>query len=115
MNIASVAVVGNLCERGACNWIEADGAGTCLTTTGKLIGCYPSAVNETKDGTGKVVHIDSPGRAEVVDGVYRADTANAICTPAGPIPAINRQVGLPGLTFQKRNFQIIPKFPEGQK
>jgi hypothetical protein len=115
-NMMNVPVGGNFCDGGACNWNEAAGAGTCPSAAlGRTVGCYPSASDGSKDRTGKTVSINAPGRNELDRGVYVADTASAICTPAGMNPAVNRQVGLPGLTFQKRNFRIIPEFPEGQK
>ncbi|HEY0477037.1 MAG TPA: hypothetical protein VGD37_05905 [Kofleriaceae bacterium] len=115
-NVNNVPVAGNLCDPGECDWKEAEGAGTCFSTPlGRMIGCYPSANNGSKDGAEKAVSINAAGRNVVDHDVYYADTASAICTPAGMNAAVNRQVGLPGLTFQKRNFRIIPEFPEGQK
>jgi hypothetical protein len=47
--------------------------------------------------------------------VYLADTAGARCIAAGQSPQLNSQLGLPGLLFQKRNFQITPEYAEGSK
>lgn len=113
-NVMNVPVAGNLCDGGVCNWNEAEGFGTCKSLA-RTIRCYPSAISGSKDGMGNAVRISVPGRAGVDHGVYHADTANAFCTPAGTNAAVNKQVGLPGLTFQKRNFRIIPAFPEDQK
>jgi hypothetical protein len=77
------------------------------------INCYPAAATGSKDGSGNPVSITAPGSAMVMDNVYYADTASARCTAAGPTPASNAQVGLPGLTFQKRNFRIIPSYTPG--
>lgn len=111
-----VPVAGNLCDGGACNWNDAAGAGTCHSSIlGATIGCFPAAVSGGNDRMGNPVRISAPGANRLDQGVYYADTANASCTPAGMSPAVNQQVGLPGLTFQKRNFRIIPELPEGQK
>jgi hypothetical protein len=112
----NVPVAGNLCDggAGACKWDDAAGAGTC-TFMGADIGCYPAEVSGAIDRIGHPVKISAPGDNRLDQGVYYANTANASCTPAAMSSAINQQVGLPGLTFQKRNFRIIPEFPEGQK
>jgi hypothetical protein len=109
----NVATAGNLCPDGVCNWNEAEGAGTCAQNS--KINCYPSAKMAHKDGLGNDVSISVPGRAAVDHGVYYADTASALCTPAGMNIVVNKQAGLPGLTFQKRNFRIIPTYPEIKK
>lgn len=112
----NVPVLGNLCDGGACNWNDAAGAGTCKSTVlNATIGCYPAAFSGGNDRVGKPVKISAPGDKRLDQGVYYADTASASCTQAAMSPAVNQQVGLPGLTFQKRNFRIIPEFPEGQK
>lgn len=114
-NTDNVPVLRNQCDGGACTWNEAEGAGMCFSTAAKrMVGCYPSASDGSKDA-GKAVSINAPGRNVIDHDVYYADTASAICTPAGMNAVVNKQVGLPGLTFQKRNFRIIPEFPEGQK
>jgi hypothetical protein len=110
----NVPVAGNLCN-GPCNWDDAAGAGMCPSILGGMIGCYPAAVKGGNDPMGNQVRISAPGDKRLDQGVYYANTANASCTQAGMSSAINQQVGLPGLTFQKRNFRIIPELPEGQK
>jgi hypothetical protein len=110
----NVPVAGNLCDGGACNWNDATGSGMCHSSIlGTTIGCFPAAVSSGNDRAGNQVRISAPGDKRLDQGVYYADTANASCTPAGMSSAVNQQVGLPGLTFQKRNFRIIPELPEG--
>jgi len=112
----NVPVAGNLCDGGACNWSDAMGSGMCHSSIlGANIGCFPAAASGANDRSGNQMRISAPGDNRLDQGVYYADTANASCTPAGTSPALNQQVGLPGLTFQKRNFRIIPELPEGQK
>lgn len=113
----NIPVAGNVCDGGACTWNEAEGVGTCTSTRlgGKQVNCYPSATMGTKGPDGKDVAITAPGRATVQNHIYYADTASARCTGASPVSTLNRQVGLPGLTLQKRNFRIIPVYAEAQQ
>lgn len=113
----NVLVAGNLCDNGVCGWNEAESVGTCTSTRlGRIqVNCYPSAVMGTKGRDGKDVVITVPGRGTVQNNIYYADTASARCTPAGLSSTVNMQVGLPGLTFHKRNFRIIPAYTEAQK
>lgn len=111
----NIPVSGNLCDNGVCNWNPALGVGTCPSAklNNPMASCYPAATNGSKDGNGNSVSITVPGSAMVADNVYYADTASARCTAAGQAAASNAQVGLPGLTFQKRNFRIIPSYIMG--
>ena len=52
------------------------------------------------------------GGARKVGSVFIADTATARCNRITPSPVVNAQVGLPGITFQKRSFRIVPEYPE---
>jgi hypothetical protein len=107
----NVLAAGNSCDDQVCNWNEMENAGTC-SKSGQTVGCYPFA---SKDRKASGVSITVPRHIRVDHGVYYADTASGLCTPAGTNGAVNKQVGLPGWTFQKRNFRIIPEYPEGQK
>ena len=111
----SIPVAGNFCDGGVCNWNPTLGIGTCpsMKLNNPMASCYPAATNGSKDGNGNSVSITVPGSAMIDKGVYYADTASARCTAAGQAPASNAQVGLPGLTFQKRNFRIIPSYTMG--
>jgi len=106
------AVFGDNCSD-ECAWDPMKGVGTCKSKQdGSMIGCYPSDLD---------ARIIAPGRAKRADHigtVYEADTANARCIPARSTPEwapSNSQLGLPGLLFQKRNFQIIPTYAEDKK
>jgi len=112
---SNIPVAGNLCDSGACNWNPAVGIGSCTSTKlgGMTVNCYPAATSGSRDASGNPVSITAPGSAMVTDNVYYANTASARCTAAGPTPVGNAQVGLPGLTFQKRNFRIIPSYTTG--
>lgn len=95
----------------ACHWDPEKGIGTCTSRlTGQLVGCYPDAsVNE----------IVARGGATKQGKVFIVDTATARCTRSFPVAgsaaqqaaaaATNAQLGLPGLTFQKRSFRVIPE------
>lgn len=111
----NIPVAGNFCDGGTCNWNPALGVGFCPSAklNNPNANCYPSATNGSKDGSGNAVSITAPGSAMVTDNVYYANTASARCTAATSTPAVNAQVGLPGLTFQKRNFRIIPRYDMG--
>jgi hypothetical protein len=103
MNVPGAA---NLCVNEQCNWDDDADVGTCVSKAGGMVGCYPDT------------QITVQGRAELdrhVNTVYYADTAGARCIPAGQSAPLNRQLGLPGLLLQKRNFQITPIHAEGQK
>jgi hypothetical protein len=84
-----------------------------MNANSMTVNCFPAASTGFKDSAGNIVSITAPGSSMVMDGVYYANTASARCTAAGPTPASNAQVGLPGLTFQKRNFRIIPSYATG--
>jgi hypothetical protein len=111
----NIPAAGNACDGGVCNWDPNKGIGSCTSARfgGMTVNCYPAASTGSKDGGGNTVSITAPGSAMVMDNVYYADTASARCTAAGPTAASNAQVGLPGLTFQKRNFRIIPSYTPG--
>lgn len=97
------ATRGNLCVGGRCNWDAEAGTGTCpsLLNPQQRIGCYPSGLNAT---------VASLGGSRKQGSVIIADTANARCTKIQTVPAVNGQLGLPGLTFQRRGFRIIPEY-----
>lgn len=113
-------VAGDECDPSSpCKWDAEKALGRC---TSKLIdptdpkgqrhltlGCYPSDVGAMISGPGRSDRIDDVGT------VYLANTAGASCIPAGTNAQLNSQVGLPGLLFQRRNFQIIPEYAEDQK
>jgi hypothetical protein len=100
-------VGGDGCDAAGCRWDATTNIGSCHSALdGRPIGCYPS-------GLGNSIQVN--GRAERDPGVstiYYADTATARCMPAGQSAALNSQLGLPGLTFQKRNFRIISRYGE---
>jgi hypothetical protein len=105
------AVFSNDCFDGICKWDEDKGVGSCKSRwpDQHVVGCYPSGPNAS---------IVAPGYAQRDDHVgtiYQANTAGASCIPAGPSVQLNSQLGLPGLLFQKRNFQIIPAYEEDKK
>ena len=98
------ATRGNSCREGKCNWNPETGTGTCTSLiNNSTVGCYPSGIGAS---------IVSLGGARKQGDVYIADTANARCTPMQSTAAANGQLGLPGLTFQRRAFRIIPEFPQ---
>jgi hypothetical protein len=86
---------------GACTWSDVTGLGTCTTAGGAQIRCYPDDAIRIK---GSHVRQDN--------GTFVIDTASATCNGATQSAPLNRQVGLPGLTFQKRSFRVIPLFQE---
>ncbi|MBC7977923.1 MAG: hypothetical protein H7138_23325 [Myxococcales bacterium] len=95
------ATAPNSCVDGVCNWNAEDATGSCRSTlTGQMVGCYPSK-------SGAV--ISAPGGATKSGSVWIVNTATAFCTPSFPKEAAgnNAQLGLPGLTIQKRSFRII--------
>jgi len=100
-------IAGDACDAQGCQWDATANVGTCKSKLdGRSIGCYPSGLNN-----GIIVK----GRAERdvnASTIYYADTAAARCTAAGQSAALNSQLGLPGLTFQKRNFRIISSYAE---
>jgi hypothetical protein len=105
------AVASNACASGQCTWDAAEGIGSCKSKLpdGRMIGCYPSDPKPV---------ISAPGRKERVDHVgttYLVDTAAASCIPLGRSAQLNSQLGLPGLLFQKRNFQITPEYAEDKQ
>jgi hypothetical protein len=96
---------------GVCDWHSDTGLGTCKSKLdGSMIGCYPS-------GTG--ASLFAPGDIQVdrhLSTIYYAKTGSARCIAAvAALPKVNRQLGLPGLLFQKRNFKIIPEYAEDQQ
>ncbi|HET9625747.1 MAG TPA: hypothetical protein VFP84_30490 [Kofleriaceae bacterium] len=105
INALAVGVVGtrsNDCVGGACNWNDETGIGTCMGVGGFPINCYPGGTNATIRAKGSHVR--------QADGTFIVDTANAACDGATPNVQVNRQIGLPGLIFQKRGFRILPQF-----
>jgi hypothetical protein len=106
-------VAGNQCKS-SCTWDESKSIGTCEsnlpdptnTSEDLTVYCYPSGVG---------AKIAAQGRAEPNGHVILANTANARCIPAGASPQLNSQLGLPGLLFQKRNFEISPAYAEDHK
>jgi hypothetical protein len=93
----------NACVKPGCIWNADTGLGTCISTlTGKQVGCYPSGA------TAKVI---APGKISKIGSVFVVDTGNARCTKIQSAGA-NALLGLPGLTFQKRSFRIIPRYQQ---
>jgi len=104
------ATAPNSCAQ-PCNWDPVKGVGSCISTlTRRPVGCYPAApINE----------IVAPGASIKEGKVFIVDTATARCTRSFPVAgtpaqaagaaATNAQLGLPGLTFQKRSFRVIPE------
>lgn len=110
----NILAAGNACDGGVCNWDPNRGIGSCMNSKiNMMVNCFPAASTGSKDGAGNPVSITAPGSSMVGDGVFYANTASARCTAPGPTPQSNAQVGLPGLTFQKRNFRIIPSYSMG--
>lgn len=98
-------VYANGCIAGACNWNDATGKGTCKRPGDeKIIACYPSS--------GGIVVAGHEERDDHVGTVYRVSTGAASCIPLAQGAPLNMQLGLPGLLFQKRDFQIIPVYAE---
>jgi hypothetical protein len=101
---AHVTTSGNSCRDGVCNWNADTGLGSCTSRlTNGTVGCYPHGLGTS---------IVALGGARKVGSVFIADTATARCNRITPSPVVNAQVGLPGITFQKRSFRIIPEYPE---
>lgn len=93
------------CE-GACDWNDDTGTGRCKPRGGAptdRINCYPAD---------KVVIAGHSERDDHVGTVYRASMGRASCIPLGVSPLLNQQLGLPGLLYTKRNFQITPQYAE---
>lgn len=98
------ATRGNSCRGGVCSWDPNVGLGTCISTlNNQLVGCYPHGVGQS---------IKAEGRIDKRGDVYIVDTATARCTRAQASPIVNGQLGLPGLTFQRRSFRIVTEFPK---
>jgi hypothetical protein len=97
-------VGGHACV-GECKWDATRSTGTCNSKlTGQPIGCYPH-------GIGKRIRVEGRALRKTNEStIYYADTATARCIAAGRVPALNSQLGLPGLMLQKRNFSIIPTY-----
>ncbi len=99
-----VTTSGNSCRNGVCNWNADTGLGSCISKlTNAPVGCYPTGLGAT---------VAAVGGARKVGNVFIADTATARCNRFTPSPLTNAQLGLPGLTFQKRSFRIIPEYDE---
>lgn len=99
-----VTVGGNTCIDGMCNWNAELGLGSCISKLNmQRVGCYPTGIGAS---------VIAPGRATRTGGVFIVDTATALCNRITPSPAVNGQIGLPGLTFQKRSFRISPEYPQ---
>jgi hypothetical protein len=101
---ALFATAPNSCVNGVCNWDAEEGIGSCRSTlTGQMVGCYPSKVGAV---------ITAPGGATKSGSVWIVNTADAACSPSFPKEAAgnNAQLGLPGLTIQKRSFRIISEY-----
>jgi hypothetical protein len=108
-DLRRVAVESNRCINKVCNWNPDKGLGTCKTGQGTTIGCYPAELNA------KLTLPGSARRDDRVGTVYQVETGGARCVPAAnAISAVTftSQLGLPGLLFQRRNFQIIPEYVE---
>jgi hypothetical protein len=91
----------NSCQDPGCIWDDNTGQGTCKSTlNGKIVGCYPS---------GSMAKVTAPGRRQKIGSVWVVDTGNARCTRIQSA-GVNGLLGLPGLTFQKRSFRIIPEY-----
>lgn len=98
-------VYSNRCAAHSCNWDNATGTGTCMSEgDNKPIACYPS----DRD----IIVAGHAERDDHVGTVYNVTTGAASCIPLGRSGPLNAQLGLPGLLFQKRNFQIIPAYAE---
>lgn len=103
----------NSCKDPGCNWDATKGVGTCISRLdGRTrVGCYPAPNQATE--------IVAPGGSRLVGSVFVVDTATARCTRSFPLlgspaqqqaaAATNAQLGLPGLTFQRRSFRVIPE------
>jgi hypothetical protein len=86
-----------------CHWSSDTLLGTCTSVLPGVgtIGCYPA-------GAGSAITV--PDHAVKDQSTYIVDTASARCGNPSASPQLNRQVGLPGLTFQKRSFRIRPDY-----
>jgi hypothetical protein len=115
-----VAAASNSCVDGVCRWDPDKGVGACEAKVGggssaergPTIGCYPSEMDAMLSIPGSASRDDRNGIT------YRVETGGASCIPAANTTAaasLNSQVGLPGLLFQKRNFQIIPEYAQETK
>lgn len=121
-SVDNVPVASNLCKTGKCNWDAQAGTGKCDDEMAAGSGsnappqqCYPGPHANFTDDSGHVVTISAPGLAEpdpYISGLYHVNTAGARCIAAGANSKLNRQLGLPGLLFQKRNFEIAAKYGE---
>jgi hypothetical protein len=100
---AQIATRDNFCQMGACTWNEDTGTGQCPSILdGAQIACYPH---------GDTASIVAHGGARHEGSIYFADTATAACSNASPLASgLNSQLGLPGLIFQRRRFQIFPEY-----
>jgi hypothetical protein len=101
---ASVVTKPNDCVD-ACQWDPVAGLGSCKSALfGTTVGCYPGGAGTS---------IGAAGHHEKKDSIYIVDTAGAACTGPSPLASLSRQLGLPGLVFQKRSFRIVPEFSTG--
>lgn len=86
-----------------CQWNETTGHGTCVSLlTGGMVGCYPSGANA------KVV---ATGRVQKLGDIFIVDTGTARCTRP-QAAGTNGTLGLPGLTFQRRSFRVVPQYAD---
>ncbi|HEU4729316.1 MAG TPA: hypothetical protein VFT22_15550 [Kofleriaceae bacterium] len=94
----------NWCLGGNCDWHKETGTGTCKSVLdGSTISCFPGGtIGATIDS--QVLPSTKLGE------VYIADTASARCTGASGDPALDAQLGIPGLIFQRRRFEITPEY-----
>jgi hypothetical protein len=100
--VVGTATRPNSCRNGQCAWNADLAVGTCPSVlTGQMVGCYP---------TGKGAKVIAPGGAHKIGSVWVVDTGTAFCTRPQSAP-VNGQLGLPGLTFQRKSFRIIPEYP----
>jgi hypothetical protein len=108
------AAAPNSCMAPGCVWDKAKGTGHCTSRlTKKVVGCYPEKENAA---------VIAPGGSEKRGDVFIVDTAAARCTRSFTIPpgapqavvtatsSANSGLGLPGLTFQRRAFRVIPEY-----
>jgi hypothetical protein len=107
---ASLSVASDSCA-GSCTWNDLTGTGGCMTNTipSRLVGCYPSGT------TAKISVLGHEERIDHIGTTFLANTGSARCLPPTVSPETNALVGLPGLLFQKRNYQITPQYTENKQ
>jgi len=100
----------NSCLRGDCTWDKDTGTGTCMSLlTGQPVGCFPRTAPGTVNGVGALVRAPGGTHRSPNNNVWVVDSGFARCA-AAQTPAFNGQIGLPGLSFQKRSFRVIPEY-----